>query len=57
MAHAEGDRPSPAREILARFSETGYELPMEVTWLTGMVPYAETASQVDDAAAAAALLE
>jgi hypothetical protein len=30
---------------------------MEVTWLTGMVAYAEAASQVDDAAAAAALLE
>ena len=56
MAHAEGDRPGPAREILARFGETGYELPMEVTWLTGMVAYAEAASQIDDAPAADALV-
>ena len=57
MAHAEGDRPGLAREILALFGETNYELPMEVTWLTGMVAYAEAASQIDDAAAAAALFE
>ena len=57
MAHAEGDRPGPAREILARFGEAGYELPMEVTWLTGMVAYAEAASQTDDAPAASALFE
>ena len=57
MAHAEGDRPGPAREILARFGETGYRLPMDVTWLTGMVAYAEAASLVDDAPAAEALIE
>jgi class 3 adenylate cyclase len=57
MAHAEGDRPGPAREILARFGKSDYELPMEVTWLTGMVAYAEAASQTDDARAASALLE
>ena len=57
MAHTEGDRPEAARAIIARFGETGYELPMEVTWLTGMVAYAEAASQADDAPAAAALLE
>jgi ATP/maltotriose-dependent transcriptional regulator MalT len=57
MAHAEGDRPGPAREILSRFGDSGYELPMEVTWLTGMVAYAEAASQTDDVPAAAALLE
>ena len=57
MAHAEGDRPGPVREILSRFGDSGYELPMEVTWLTGMVAFAEAASQTDDAPAAAALLE
>lgn len=57
MAHAEGDRPEAARAILARFGETGYELPMEVTWLTGIVAYAEAASQADDAPAADALFE
>ena len=57
MAHAEGDRPGPAREILSRFGDSGYELPMEVTWLTGMVVFAEAASQTDDAPAAAVLLD
>jgi class 3 adenylate cyclase len=57
MAHAEGDRAGPAAELLARFGEAGYELPMNVTWLTGMVAYAEAASAIDDARSAAALLE
>ena len=45
MAHAEGDRPAEAREILDRFGLDGYQLPMNVTWLTGMMAYGEAAAQ------------
>ena len=57
LAHAEGDRAVPVKQILARFGQSGYQLPMNVTWLTGMVAYAEAACGIDDAESAAALLE
>ena len=57
LAHAEGDRPAEARQILEQFGQDGYQLPMNVTWLTGMTAYAEAAAQARDTAAAAALLE
>ena len=57
LAHAEGERPEQARKILDRFGHNGYRLPMDVTWLTGTVAFAEAAAQAQDAVAASALLE
>ena len=57
MAHAEGDRPAEARKILDRFGLDGYQLPMNVTWLTGMMAYGEAAAQAWDTPSARVLLE
>ena len=57
LAHAEGERPEQARKILDQFGHNGYRLPMDVTWLTGTVAFAEAAAEAQDAVAASALLE
>lgn len=42
-AHVEGDRTEDARVLLEQFSATGFQLPMDVGWITGMVTYGEAA--------------
>jgi class 3 adenylate cyclase/tetratricopeptide (TPR) repeat protein/KaiC/GvpD/RAD55 family RecA-like ATPase len=41
VAHAEADRTDDARHLLAQFAATAFDLPLDMTWLTGMVLYAE----------------
>ena len=56
-AYAESDRIAQARDLLAEFSGSGFEFPMEQIWLTGMVCYAEAAISVDDPEYAGPLFE
>jgi hypothetical protein len=42
MAHAAGDRFDDAGRLLEGFAASGFDLPMNMQWLTGMCGYAET---------------
>jgi class 3 adenylate cyclase len=48
LAHAEGDRSDEVRRLLKDFAEEKFDLPLDTTWLTGMVAYAEAAIQCRD---------
>ncbi len=56
-AHVEVDRLDEARELLAEFAATGFELPLDQLWLTGMVDFAEAAIECGDAKYAFPLFE
>ena len=43
MAYVEGDRNDEARSVLESFATTGFELPLDVSWLTGMTCSSEAA--------------
>jgi DNA-binding SARP family transcriptional activator len=57
LAHADADRFDEARSILDSFAKSGFELPLDVTWLTAMIACAETASACGDDRYAGPLLE
>ena len=48
LAHAEADRFDEARQILDGFAASGFELPLDVTWLTAMIACGEAASACGD---------
>jgi ATP/maltotriose-dependent transcriptional regulator MalT len=48
VAHAEADRDEDARRLLDEFAATGFALPVDQLWLTGMTSYAESAVAVGD---------
>ena len=48
MAYAEGDQTDHARELLEEFAATGFYLPMNSAWLTGMVAYGSAAIECRD---------
>jgi ATP/maltotriose-dependent transcriptional regulator MalT len=48
LAHADADQITEARQVLAGFSSTGFTLPLDVTWLTGMIAIADAASACAD---------
>jgi tetratricopeptide (TPR) repeat protein len=54
-AHVEGDRVDRAVELLEEGAAAGFQLPLDQTWLTGMVDFAEAAIECRHVAAAAAL--
>ena len=56
-AHAEGDRPDEAARLLEAFAAEGFELPVDLTWVTGMVTYAEAAIECREPKFAGPLLE
>jgi len=41
VANAEAERTDDARHLLAEFARTAFDLPLDMTWLTGIVLYAE----------------
>jgi class 3 adenylate cyclase len=47
-AHVEGDRIEDARRILERFAAADFDLPLDQTWLTGMVDFADAAIECRD---------
>jgi class 3 adenylate cyclase/tetratricopeptide (TPR) repeat protein len=57
MAQVEGDRTDDARQLLAEFAAAGFDLPADMTWLTGMVEYAEAAIECRDPQCARPLFE
>jgi class 3 adenylate cyclase/tetratricopeptide (TPR) repeat protein len=48
LAHAQADRTEEAGRLLEQFARAHFVLPMEVTWLSGMVAYAEAAVHCGD---------
>jgi class 3 adenylate cyclase len=48
-AHVEAGQTDAALRILNQFAEDGFELPLDLMWLTGMVQYAEVALDIPDA--------
>ena len=57
LAYAESDRPEDVRGLLEGFARTGFELPLDVTWLTGMIAYADAASVCRDSGFAGPILD
>ena len=57
MAHAQAGRTDDARRLLEEFSAAEFELPLDYTWLTGMVYYAEAATECRDPQYAQPLLD
>jgi tetratricopeptide (TPR) repeat protein len=43
LAHAHSDRTDEAAQLLERFSSRGFDLSMDVVWITGMLAYGEAA--------------
>jgi class 3 adenylate cyclase len=48
LAHSEADHAEESRLLLQRFATTGFDLPLDATWLTGMIAYAEAAVELRD---------
>jgi class 3 adenylate cyclase/tetratricopeptide (TPR) repeat protein len=48
MAQVERDRTDDARQLLAEFAAADCDLPADMTWLSGMVEYAEAAIECRD---------
>jgi class 3 adenylate cyclase len=55
-AHVEVGELDAARALLAEFAQSGFRLPFDQLWLTGMVDFAEAAIECEDPAYAAPLL-
>ena len=47
-AHVEAGRTDEARSLLEAFAASGFDLPLDQVWLTGMVDYAEAAIECRD---------
>ena len=56
-AHAEVDRTDEARQQLEAFAASGFDLPLDQVWLSGMVDYADAAVECGDPAYARPLFE
>jgi len=48
LAHAETGRTEEARILLGDFAARDFDLPLDATWLTGMIAYADAASECRD---------
>ncbi len=57
LAYAEADRIDEARLILEQFAASGFDLPLDQVWLTGMTSYAAVAIACRDPQYAAPLFE
>ncbi len=56
-AHVEGGRIDEALRLLEEFATSGFDLPLDQVWLTGMVDYAEAAIECRDPRYAAPLFD
>ena len=56
-AHVEGGRMDQALRLLEEFAASGFDLPLDQVWLTGMVDYAEAAVECRDPRYAAPLFD
>jgi DNA-binding SARP family transcriptional activator len=57
LAYADADQITEAQQVLAGFSSTGFTLPLDVTWLTGMIAIADAASACGDPTYAEPILD
>ncbi len=57
LAHSEADHVEESRHLLEGFATTGFELPLDPTWLTGMIAYADAAVELQDPGFAGPILE
>ena len=57
MAYSEGDRLDEARHLLEEFTAADFDLPMDTSWLTGMVSYSDAAIECRDPEYAGPLLD
>jgi len=57
LAHAETGRTEEARILLGDFAARDFDLPLDATWLTGMIAYADAASECRDPQFVGPLLE
>jgi class 3 adenylate cyclase/tetratricopeptide (TPR) repeat protein len=57
LAHSEGERYEEATQLLREFGRTGFELPLDATWLTGMIAYADAAIDCRDVESSGPMLE
>ncbi len=48
LAHAEADRTQETRSLLEGFARMNFDLPLDTTWLTGMIAYADAAIECRD---------
>ena len=48
LAHSEADHFDESRHLLEGFAGAGFELPLDPTWLTGMIAYADAAIECGD---------
>ena len=57
LAHSEADQTEKTRQLLQRFATTGFDLPLDPTWLTGMIAYADAAGELREPEFAGPMLE
>ena len=57
LAHAEADHTDETRRMLTKFELRGFDLPLDATWLTGMIAYADAAAECGDPKFAQPVLE
>ncbi len=57
LAQAEGERTDEVRRLLEDFAQARFELPLDTTWLIGMISYAEAAIECRDPSFAGPILE
>ena len=57
LAHSEADQLKESRHLLEAFAATGFDLPLDPTWLTGMIAYADAAVELAEPEFAGPMLE
>ena len=57
LAHADSDHRDDARRLLEDFAHRGFQLPLDLAWLIGMIAYAEAASLCGDPRFAGPILD
>ena len=57
LAYSEADDLNESRRLLEAFAATGFDLPLDPTWLTGMIAYADAAVELAEPEFAGPMLE
>ena len=57
LAYSEADDLNESRRLLEAFAATGFDLPLDPTWLTGMIAYADAAVEPAEPEFAGPMLE
>ena len=57
LAHSEADHTAESRQLLEAFATAGFDLPLDPTWLTGMVAYVDAAVELREPEFSGPMLE